>query len=116
MLRAAYLFFMLSMTTVAFAQEDFKSADAELNTLYKQITARLSEDGDTLHLLTVAQRAWIAFRDAECAFAASGVEGGSAYPEILADCKAQLTLKRIEDFKTYLACEEGDLACPVPAQ
>jgi len=83
MLRAISTFLMISISTVAFAQEDFKSADSELNTLYKEITQRLAGDEATLHLLTAAQRAWIAFRDAECAFSASGVEGGSAYPEIL---------------------------------
>jgi len=116
MLRVVLAFVMMAISTVAFAQEDFKSADSELNRLYKQITTRLSGDESTLHLLTVAQRAWIAFRDAECAFAASGVEGGSAYPGIVANCMAELTLKRIADFNTYLACEEGDLACPVPGE
>jgi len=116
MLRVLTALLIASMTTVAIAQEDFKSADAELNKLYKEITARLADDSAKLHLLTVAQRGWIAFRDAECAFAASGVEGGSAYPEIVESCKTDLTQKRIADFNTYLSCEEGDLACPVPAE
>jgi uncharacterized protein YecT (DUF1311 family) len=116
MLRAVSTFVMISLSTVAFAQDDFKSADSELNRLYKEITARLAGDDSKLHLLTVAQRGWIAFRDAECTFSASGVEGGSAYPEVLSSCKAVLTQKRIADFKSYLACQEGDLGCPVPSQ
>jgi len=107
---------MALVSSAAIAQEDFKSADTELNKLYKEITARLADDSAKLHLLTVAQRGWIAFRDAECAFAASGVEGGSAYPEIVESCKADLTRKRSADFNAYLSCEEGDLACPVPAE
>jgi hypothetical protein len=31
-------------------------------------------------------------------------------------CLDALTAKRVEDFKVYLKCEEGDLSCPVPAQ
>lgn len=116
MLRAVSTFLMISLSTVAFAQEDFKSADSELNKLYKEIQARLSGNDAALHLLTVAQRGWVAFRDAECTFAASSVEGGSAYPEILESCKASLTVKRIADFNAYLSCQEGDLACPVPAE
>jgi len=116
MLRALSTFFVILISTAAVAQEDFQSADSELNKLYKEITARLVGDEATLHLLTVAQRGWIAFRDAECAFSASAVEGGSAYPEVLSNCKADLTLKRVADFKAYLSCQEGDLGCPVPGE
>lgn len=101
---------------VAAAQDDLKAADAELNRLYREMEARLADDADTLERLKASQRAWIAFRDAECAFAASAVEGGSAYPEVVASCRAGLTTKRVADFNAYLACEEGDLACPVPAE
>ena len=46
----------------------YKKADAELNVLCRQITARLKDDKATTKLLVAAQRAWVAFRDAECAF------------------------------------------------
>lgn len=110
MLRAVSTFFMIPLSTVAFAQEDFKSADSELNKLYKEIQVRLSGNDSALHLLTLAQRSWVACRDAECAFAASSVEGGCAYPEVLSTCKAALTQKRIADFNAYLTCQEGGLA------
>ena len=99
-------------TLNACADASLKKADAELNALYRQITGRLDPEGRA-HLVA-AQRAWIAFRDAECKFAASAVEGGSAYPMVHADCLASLTEARIADFKAYLACGEGDLSCPVP--
>jgi hypothetical protein len=35
---------------------------------------------------------------------------------IHAICLDKLTSKRIDDFKTYLRCQEGALDCPVPAQ
>ena len=94
----------------------YKKADAELNVLYRQITARLKDDKATTKLLVAAQRAWVAFRDAECDFSASGVSGGSAHGMILAICLDRLTGKRIDDFKNYLKCQEGALDCPVPAK
>ena len=94
----------------------YKKADAELNVLYRQITARLKDNKATTELLVAAQRAWVAFRDAECDFSASGVSGGSAYGLILAICLVRLTGKRIVDFKTYLTCQEGALDCPIPAK
>ena len=94
----------------------YKKADAELNVLYRQITARLKDDQATTKLLVAAQRAWVAFRDAECDFSASGVSGGSAQGMILAICLDKLTGKRIDDFKNYLKCQEGALDCPVPAK
>jgi uncharacterized protein YecT (DUF1311 family) len=93
----------------------FKASDAELNKLYKEIQGRLKDDQDTSRLLVATQRAWVAFRDAECDFQASAVAGGSAAPMIHAMCLDNQTKHRIEDFKTYLNCEEGDMSCPVPA-
>ena len=96
-------------------QATYKAADAELNRLYQKIESRLSGDAAAKHKLVAAQRAWVAFRDAECTFAASGVEGGSAYPQVLEACLQDLTETRVENFNAYLNCEEGDLSCPVPA-
>lgn len=99
----------------ACAAAAFKADDAVLNQLYRQIKARLSGNGTAQKQLLAAQRAWIAYRDAECSFAASGVEGGSAYPMVVTGCRDELTKRRIKDFKTYLSCQEGDLSCPVPS-
>ncbi|ROO33622.1 MULTISPECIES: lysozyme inhibitor LprI family protein [unclassified Pseudomonas] len=96
------------------AAQEKKAADDELNRLYKQITARLKDNPGAKQLLVKAQRAWIGFRDAECNFSASGVEGGSVYPLIYGNCVTALTKARVETFKTYLKCKEGDLSCPVP--
>ncbi|HCS45087.1 MAG TPA: urease-associated protein, partial [Pseudomonas sp.] len=91
------------------------AADKELNALYQQMTARLkSSSPDSRKLLVSAQRSWIAFRDAECKFSASAVEGGSVYPLIYSNCITDLTKARVETFKNYLKCQEGDLSCPVP--
>lgn len=62
------------------ADQAYKRSDAALNELYKQIMNRLKGDADTARLLVAAQRAWIAFRNAECTFATSEVRQGSVYP------------------------------------
>jgi uncharacterized protein YecT (DUF1311 family) len=93
----------------------YTKSDAELNKLFQQIKSRLEDNADIAKLLVPAQRAWIAYRDAECDFSSSAVEGGSIYPVIATTCRDKLTQRRIEDFKSYLSCDEGDLACPVPA-
>ncbi|TWD51512.1 lysozyme inhibitor LprI family protein [Pseudomonas sp. SJZ131] len=96
------------------AAEQNKAADKELNALYQQITKRLKDNPDAKKLLVGAQRNWVAFRDSECKFSASGVDGGSVYPLIYRNCTTNLTQQRVEAFKRYLKCEEGDLSCPVP--
>jgi len=93
-----------------------EAADGELNALYGQMKARLGGDGDTLHLMTLAQRAWIAWRDAECDFTSASVSGGSIYPMIRGQCLTDLTNARVADFRRLLSCEEGDLSCPLPPQ
>lgn len=98
------------------ATQQNKAADKELNALYQQITGRLKSDPDRKKLLIGAQRSWIGFRDAECKFSASGVEGGSVYPMIYGNCITELTRARVETFKNYLKCQEGDMGCPVPGQ
>ncbi|MVV47301.1 DUF1311 domain-containing protein [Pseudomonas sp. PB120] len=96
------------------AAQQNKAADKELNALYQQITARLKSNPDSKKLLVGAQRSWVAFRDAECKFSSAGVAGGSVYPLIYSNCVTELTKARVEMFKNYLKCQEGDLSCPVP--
>lgn len=96
------------------AADHLRSADERLNDLYADIRRRLAGDADRTALLLRAQRAWVAFRDAECALAASGAAGGSIQPMIVAGCLDRLTRTRIETFETYLSCPEGDPSCPVP--
>ncbi|AJO79726.1 MULTISPECIES: lysozyme inhibitor LprI family protein [Pseudomonas] len=96
------------------AAKQHEAADKELNRLYQRITQRLKDNPQGQRLLVDAQRAWLAFRDTECKFAASGVAGGSVYPLIYSNCTTDLTKARVEAFKTYLKCPEGDLSCPVP--
>ncbi|RIY02782.1 DUF1311 domain-containing protein [Aureimonas flava] len=98
------------------AAADADAADETLNALYGQVRERLADDRGGLDLLRDAQRAWIAYRDAECAFRASAVQGGSAQPMVEAQCLADTSRARSADLRGYLACEEGDMSCPVPAE
>lgn len=97
------------------ADKAFKTADGELNRLYKEIRVRLKEDADTSKLLVAAQKDGIAYRDAECRFSTSASADGSIHPMMVSQCREGITQNRIRDFKRYLSCEEGDLSCPVPA-
>ena len=94
----------------------FKAADKALNATYGKVEHRLRDDPDTKKLLVAAERAWIAFRDDECAFSASGTEGGSMYPMTVSICMTDLTDARTAQLAAFLHCEEGDMSCPVPAE
>ena len=98
------------------AAASFQKSDTALNTAYKQIMARLKDDEAARKLLTTAQRDWLAYRDAECAFASSKVAGGSAYGMIATFCRDDLTTQRLKQLQTYLKCQEGDMSCPVPGR
>ncbi|MFT5509773.1 MAG: hypothetical protein ACI89J_002861 [Hyphomicrobiaceae bacterium] len=98
----------------ACARKNYENSDGALNVLYRQITQRLNGDNKTMQRLISAQRAWVRFRDAECKFAKSGVSGGSIEALIFLGCANRLTRARIDDLRTYLKCQEGDLSCPVP--
>ncbi len=95
----------------ACAGEAYEKADAELNAAYREVKERV--EGESANLLVAAQRAWVAFRDAECAFAASGSAGGSIHPMAVSNCLEHMTKQRTAELKAHLDCEEGDLACPV---
>ncbi len=97
------------------AGKALKAADAALNKAYQEILKRLGDDADAKKLLVGAEKAWLAFRDAECAFSSSSSVGGSIHPMIFAECLTVMTERRVADLTAYLHCEEGDLSCPVPA-
>ncbi|RKU05319.1 hypothetical protein C7H84_04135 [Burkholderia sp. Nafp2/4-1b] len=103
-------------TMTACADRAYKKSDAELNRTYQAVTARLHDAKPLADKLVNAQRAWLAYRDAECNFSSANAEGGSAYPMVVSTCLDDLTKTRNETLKGYLSCEEGDLACPVAAK
>ena len=94
------------------AARGLNQADEELNVSYQQVLDRL-KNGEATKLLMTSQRAWLAFRDAECAFQASASAGGTIYPMVISQCREALTRQRSQQLKAYLQCKEGDLSCPV---
>jgi len=79
----------------ACADRDFQKADAILNKAYKDATNGM--DAHALELLRKAQRAWIAFRDAECSYETAGDEGGSILPMDYSICLTRLTKQRTQE-------------------
>ena len=90
----------------------YKKSDAELNKIFKTLQRR-ADDADLKKKLVQSQRAWIAFRDAECDMQTVG--GGSISGMAYSICLSDLTAERVSDLKKYLKCEEGDSNCPFPA-
>ena len=98
------------------AGKAFDEADKKLNDAYRQMAGRLNNDAATKKLLVDAQRAWIAFRDAECTFQPSRASGGSMHPLLVSNCRTELTKARTERLNAYLTCEGDDMSCPAPAE
>jgi uncharacterized protein YecT (DUF1311 family) len=90
------------------AAREANEADADLNFIYPQVLAhfqRLDRDGDTqagVQRLRAAQRAWVAFRDAECALAGYEALGGSLEPLLVSGCEAELTKRRSAELRQML--------------
>jgi len=96
------------------AGQQFRASDTRLNNQYRELKQRLKASPDQQALLLTAQRRWLAYRDAECAFNASSVAGGSAQPMVRLLCMTQATDQRNKTLDYYLHCSEGDLSCPAP--
>lgn len=91
------------------AEQNFKAADARLNSTYRALTQQL--DTDSLERLKQAQRAWISFRDALCAFKSEPLRDGSIYPMVLSSCLEKTTDAQTSILKKHLSCAEGDVLC-----
>lgn len=95
----------------------FKRADDDLNVAYQQARTRLKGDAQGARMLQDAQRAWLRFRDAECAFATRLNAGGSIEPMNVALCRAELTQARTAQLQKYMACRHdasSDAVCALP--
>ena len=93
------------------AGEDYQAADAKLNAAYQNLIS--SDDADAKRLLQAAQRAWIAFRDAECAYTTVDSLGGSIHPLEVSQCLTELTNDRITQLSSA-NCESDDASCAIP--
>lgn len=100
------------MEMTACAEQEFERADAELNRVWRPLVSsaarndRSPDSGRTPRdqrseevILRTAQRAWIAYRDAECEYEGLGERGGSMEPMIVAQCLARLTRARTTELR-----------------
>jgi uncharacterized protein YecT (DUF1311 family) len=94
------------MTMTFCAGKDFQKADTELNDAWVKFKAD-AEDSDKAtdsheysDALLASQRAWIAFRDAECDWQGFAAHGGSMEPMLVEICLAKLTRDRIKQLQT----------------
>lgn len=94
------------------AAEDYQAADAKLNQAYQDLIS--SDDADDKKLLQVAQRAWISFRDAECAHSTAASSGGSIHAMEVSQCLTRLTNDRIKQLAAAANCQEGNASCASP--
>ncbi|MGL5192435.1 MAG: lysozyme inhibitor LprI family protein [Chroococcales cyanobacterium] len=77
----------------------WQASDRQLNQLYQALIPQLSNN--RRQQLVTAQRAWITFRDSECTFYSSLVEGGSMQPMLRSGCLANLTDIRNSELAQY---------------
>lgn len=92
----------------------FKQADALLNKNYNQVLSEYKKNAALIRKLKIAQRAWIAYRDAqiEALYPAPNkrAEYGSVYPTCRCSALAALTTQRTDELKKWIdGAEEGDV-------
>jgi uncharacterized protein YecT (DUF1311 family) len=93
------------------AKEDFEKSDKALNETYGALVKKLEKQEGDVKPLRKAQRAWIAFRDAEldmmfaCETEDMRVCWGSMYPLLYFGAKGDLTEERTEALQKYI--DEG---------
>ena len=92
------------------SQQDFDKADTALNAVWPD--AQAFADGADVDLpadqqgysqaLLESQRAWLTFRDTECALEGFGARGGSLEPMLISGCKATLTNDRVKALQAMI--------------
>ncbi|WP_321870958.1 lysozyme inhibitor LprI family protein [Burkholderia ubonensis] len=88
---------------------NLKASDRKLNETYRALLAKVSSEGS--NQLRKSQRAWIAWRDAQCEFNTMGTRGGSINSSMYARCIDELTRDQTRRLDAQLHCREGDLSC-----
>lgn len=89
------------------AGKDYEKADKKLNAEYQKLRKLVTERDRTANAggkgaadaLVTAQRAWVAFRDANCALSGFQARGGSMEPMLISSCLADMSRKRAEELK-----------------
>jgi uncharacterized protein YecT (DUF1311 family) len=79
------------------ASQDTKAADADLNKAYRKLLASVTPEQK--EKLVAAERAWITFRDADCAFVGSAGGTISIVDEVT--CRGDRTIDRIKQLEEW---------------
>jgi uncharacterized protein YecT (DUF1311 family) len=95
----------------ACAYEGFLAANALQAAAIKTLDVRLASAQRPRW--RAAQKSWIAWRTAQCAFESGTATGGSAHEMLRWQCVTRLTRERTAAIDRLSICAEGDLACPV---
>lgn len=90
------------------AGADFDEADQGLNAEYQKLRKllatrdRQADEGGkgAVEALVAAQRAWVAFRDANCDLAGFQARGGTMEPMLISSCMADMSRKRTEELQS----------------
>jgi uncharacterized protein YecT (DUF1311 family) len=77
--------------------QEYMKADGKLNDAYEPLLTSLDREHQLR--LKAAQRAWIAFRDAECDLRASEALHGSMEKQLRYACLQDVTTARIKDLR-----------------
>ena len=99
--------------------EEYKTADKELNAVYKQalkseaeVDQGAAEMGPdyvgAVKALKKAQRAWIDYRDGHCEGMGFAAVGGSMRPLLVNGCMTTLTTNRIKELRELMQGMGGD--------
>jgi uncharacterized protein YecT (DUF1311 family) len=86
------------------AGKEYKQADDELNQVYRQLVAKMYDEGRKTALKT-AQQAWIRYRDANCDFASYLNRGGTTEPVVRYNCMTGMTVERTKELREYLEAD-----------
>ena len=101
---AAFATIVLACTAgQAASNADLARANAELSKIYGQVMGQQHDEKDRKALRDL-ERAWIAFKDKQCAFETGGGDGTAQRPSDpgwpgWSDCELRVTQARIEELK-----------------
>lgn len=94
------------------AAQSLSAADKELNQVYQQVLKKHAANKVFIAKLKAAQKAWLAFRDAELAarYPEDNSQYGSVYPMCANGALETLTRQRTEQLRQWLKdAQEGDV-------
>ena len=106
---------MQTSDLIACADADLSAADGALNAQWKEAQAKASAQDKDMDAaaqagnggisfsqsLLASERAWIAYRDAQCRFETYRNFGGRELPIYQAGCRANLTKQRTQELKEF---------------